>query len=204
EYDENELKLIESTIKPLGSTYLPYKISVENLSNGANQELVFAKNDTFIFGTLNTFNGIEPTYYIEDNGLNAVTIGAMVRASTFDHDNSGCSKLILNPFNANYSAIYSFPCAQQEKSQIKNNGSKSVQGKLSMKIQYWNGGNWIDEKIVVNEEIISIEAGSIFALDREWSTNGAYLAEKSGHFKVLVSFQAAGQEIEDSYEFLIE
>jgi len=195
-------------------------VSASNLTGNLNDEIIigssgellvsaggllegYKSSKAYIFSTLTASNGAEPIYQIDC----PVEGNTRSNVSTFDHYNTKYAKLILSTIRGRMTAdnwnsmIFSFPIP--EKSQISNNSSKAVQGKLAMKVQFWDGGAWVDEKVVVNNDPISIEANSVFALDKEWAAKGAYLANKSGRFRVFVSFEFASQTIEDFYEFTV-
>ncbi len=103
--------------------------------------------------------------------------------------------------------------AMAGKSEVMNDGSRAVDGKLLMKVQK-NTGSWVDVATVSNEPIL-VGAGSSLDLGVEWANAGAWNtgAETTGPYRVYIALtddggtvfaKAGGGNAEVAYDFGID
>lgn len=86
-------------------------------------------------------------------------------------------------------------------SKIVNNGNYDLIGQLTMILQKNVNENWIDVQVVVNKQVV-VSADDLLKLDNEWNPNNV-AASGTGNYRIYVRFEAYGQGIENSWEFVV-
>ncbi len=96
------------------------------------------------------------------------------------------------------------------KSMINNTGNQDFRGYLTLKVQRDTAGVWGNYKIVTDNQLINLSTTAPYALDTRWFADGAYIANSTGQFRVLVELKDKnenvltfdnGNYINSSYEF---
>ncbi len=90
---------------------------------------------------------------------------------------------------------------------IKNPNKKPVEGKLTLRVERYTDENINEdreeEKIVVDNKQVRIEASSVLPLDVEWSDAGGYTATKTGKFIIVAQFATESDAYSAEAGFII-
>lgn len=81
------------------------------------------------------------------------------------------------------------------KSWIVNTGTTDFKGYLTMRIQKYSGGMWVDQKTVTINVLYNISVGNYLALDTIWANNGSYTTNETGTFRVLAELKSPSGDV---------
>jgi len=104
-------------------------------------------------------------------------------------------------------------CTCLPESKIMNNMGVDLTGNLKLILQKESEGSWVDERVTIDEQI-TISSQGLIKLDIgednqgnqifEGFNNLNVIANEAGGYRVYVSFETNGEEIENSWEFEVE
>jgi len=104
--------------------------------------------------------------------------------------NLGESKLVSFAINSSYEKE-----EEEIKSMINNTGTLNFTGYLTLKVQKDISGTWTDHKIITDNLLININTTAPFALDTQWASDGSYITNETGTFRVIVELKSKSGEI---------